>query len=89
MLLRAANLRSRLGENAWTLPAYYITDRTQFAGDEAARRRALLDKVREAVCASMEYVQLREKDLSAGDLERLARDVVGVVQNFEDREAEI
>lgn len=61
---------------------YYITDRTQFAGDEAARRRALLDKVREAVCAGVDYIQLREKDLSAGDLERLAREVVGVVRSL-------
>ncbi len=61
---------------------YYITDRRQFAGDETARRRVLLDKIREAACAGVDYIQLREKDLSARELERLARDVVGVVQEL-------
>jgi len=55
---------------------YYITDRTQFPGDEAARRRALLSKIGEAVRAGVDYIQLREKDLSTRGLEDLAREVV-------------
>ena len=51
---------------------YYITDRSQFPGDEPARRRALLDKIVEAARAGVDYIQLREKDLSARDLEQLA-----------------
>lgn len=59
---------------------YYITDRSQLPGDETARRRALLDKIGEAVCAGVDFVQLREKDLSTGGLESLAREAVRVVR---------
>jgi thiamine-phosphate pyrophosphorylase len=59
---------------------YYITDRTAFPGDELARRRRLLEKIREAVHASVDYIQLREKDLSTRDLESLAREAVSVIR---------
>ncbi len=59
-----------------TCRLYYITDRTQFAGDEPARRRHLLDKIAEAALCGVDYIQLREKDLSTHDLELLARDAV-------------
>jgi thiamine-phosphate pyrophosphorylase len=67
---------------------YYITDRTQFPGDEYSRRRALLDKITDAARAGVNYIQLREKDLSARELENLARDCVETVQRLrtEDRE---
>jgi len=52
---------------------YYITDRTQFSGGEIARRSALLAKVRECARAGVDYIQLREKDLSGRELEDLAR----------------
>jgi thiamine-phosphate pyrophosphorylase len=60
---------------------YYITDRNQFHGDESARRRALLAKVTEAARARVDYIQLREKDLSARELEMLARDALTAVRN--------
>jgi thiamine-phosphate pyrophosphorylase len=50
---------------------YYITDRTQFPGDENARQRALLAKITEASCCGVDLVQLREKDLPARELEAL------------------
>src|SRR5260370_1691590 len=59
---------------------YYITDRSQFRGDERARRKALLAKVAEAARAGVDYIQLREKDLSARELETLAWQVVAVVR---------
>ena len=59
---------------------YYITDRSQFLGDERARSRALLAKVAEAARAGVDYIQLREKDLSARELETLAREVVAAVR---------
>jgi len=59
---------------------YYITDRSQFRGDEQTRRRALLAKVAEAARAGVDYIQLREKDLSAKELELLARDAVAVLR---------
>jgi|SRR5208282_105416 len=60
---------------------YYITDRSQFRGDEQTRRRALLTKVAEAVRAGVDYIQLREKDLSAKELEMLARDALTAVRD--------
>jgi thiamine-phosphate pyrophosphorylase len=58
---------------------YYITDRTAFPGDELARRRRLLEKIREAVHAGVDYIQLREKDLSTRDLESFARQAVSEI----------
>ena len=60
---------------------YYITDRSQFRGDERARRQALLAKVTEAARAGVDYVQLRERDLSARDLEILTREVLTIVRD--------
>ena len=62
---------------------YYITDRNAFAGDEASRRRQLLDKIAEAARAGINYIQLREKDLSTGDLETLARQAVRIVREMQ------
>jgi thiamine-phosphate pyrophosphorylase len=60
---------------------YYITDRKQFSGDEAARRSALLAKVGECAGAGVDCIQLREKDLSGRELEDLARLVVAEVRS--------
>jgi thiamine-phosphate pyrophosphorylase len=59
---------------------YYITDRRQFAGGESSRRRMLLDKIAEAVHAGVDYIQLREKDLSARELEKLAGEAVRIIR---------
>ena len=59
---------------------YYITDRTQFSGDESERRERLLEKIAEAAGAGIDYVQLREKDLSGRELESLARDAVHLIR---------
>jgi thiamine-phosphate pyrophosphorylase len=59
---------------------YYITDRSQFRGDEDARRQKLLEKVTEAALAGVDYIQLRERDLSGRKLESLTRDVVATVR---------
>jgi thiamine-phosphate pyrophosphorylase len=58
---------------------YYITDRTQFSGDETSRRRFLLAKISEAVESGLDFIQLREKELSIRELESLARDAVRLV----------
>ncbi|MGE5113916.1 MAG: thiamine phosphate synthase, partial [Acidobacteriaceae bacterium] len=55
---------------------YYITDRMQFSGSETERRRALLDQIGQAASAGVDYIQLREKDLPARELEELARKAV-------------
>ena len=59
---------------------YYITDRSQFAGDEPARRRALLAKIADAAQAGVDYIQLREKDLTGRELEILAREAVAIIR---------
>jgi thiamine-phosphate pyrophosphorylase len=58
---------------------YYITDRTQFPGDASARRTALLAKVRECARARVDYIQLREKDLSGRELEDFAKLVMAEI----------
>jgi thiamine-phosphate pyrophosphorylase len=50
---------------------YYITDRSQFPGDETARRRRLLETIGQAIRHDVDFIQLREKDLSPRELEGL------------------
>jgi thiamine-phosphate pyrophosphorylase len=59
---------------------YYITSRKQFPGDEDARRAALLGKIVEVAQAGVDYIQLREKDLSTRELEILAREAVDLIR---------
>jgi thiamine-phosphate pyrophosphorylase len=62
-----------------SLLLYYITDRTAFPGNEPARCRRLLDKIAEAATHGVNYIQLREKDLSTRDLESLAREAMQII----------
>lgn len=64
---------------------YYITDRKQFPGDEDFRRAALLGKIAEAARAGVNYIHLREKDLSTRELETLAREVADLVREHSPR----
>ena len=56
----------------------YITDRSQFPGDETSRRRRLHEKIAEAARCGVDYIQLREKDLSAHELEILVREILSL-----------
>ena len=60
---------------------YYITDRTQFSGDEVARQRTLLQKVAEATRCGVDLIQLREKDLSTRELEVLTHAALRIVRS--------
>jgi thiamine-phosphate pyrophosphorylase len=60
---------------------YYITDRRQFPGGEQAQRRQLLLRISAAARLGVDYIQLREKDLSIRELEFLARDAVRCVRD--------
>jgi thiamine-phosphate pyrophosphorylase len=60
---------------------YYITDRKQFPGSESERCRRLLEKICEAAQYGIDFVQLREKDLHARELELLAREAVRVLED--------
>lgn len=53
------------------LQLYYITDRRQFPGDSHEQEQRLLAKIAECAEAGIEYVQLREKDLTSRALEEL------------------
>lgn len=59
---------------------YYITDRRAFAGTDSEQRAALLRRISQAAAAGVNYIQLREKDLSARELERLGREAVAAVR---------
>lgn len=61
---------------------YYITDRTAFAADEPTRRRRLLEKIGEVARAGVDYIQLREKDLSTRELESLAHESIAVLNQL-------
>ena len=65
---------------ACRLLLYYITDRTQFPGSESQRRTRLLGKIAEAARCDVAMIQLREKDLSARELESLARDAMRIIR---------
>jgi thiamine-phosphate pyrophosphorylase len=58
---------------------YYITDRTAFSSEEPTRRRRLLATIERAVRAGVDYIQVREKDLPARELEALAREIAAMV----------
>jgi thiamine-phosphate pyrophosphorylase len=60
---------------------YYITDRRAFPGTDAQQREALLRRVADCARAGVDYIQLREKDLSAHELECLAREAVHAVRD--------
>lgn len=59
---------------------YYITDRMQLGIDEATRRHNLLGCIEMAAQAGVDYIQLRERDLTARELERLAAEAVRLVR---------
>jgi thiamine-phosphate pyrophosphorylase len=61
---------------------YYITDRGGFPGDDRTRRLHLLDKIAEAASHGVDYIQLREKDLPARDLESLAREATNIIRKL-------
>ncbi len=60
---------------------YYITDRKGFPGSEAQQRTALLRRLAEAASAGVDWIQLREKDLSPRELEYLASQALRTVRD--------
>jgi thiamine-phosphate pyrophosphorylase len=59
----------------------YITDRSRFAGGEAERRVRLLETIRRCSAAGVDFIQLREKDLTARELEALAREALAAARD--------
>lgn len=68
---------------------YYITDRTAFPGDEPTRRRCLLEKIAEATRTGVDYIQLREKDLTTHELESLAREAASILRQLRTGDREL
>ena len=62
---------------------YYITNRQAFSGSESSRQQQLLEKIKEAAAAGVDYIQLREKDLSARALENLARAALQTIKEVQ------
>ncbi|MDP9039396.1 MAG: thiamine phosphate synthase [Acidobacteriota bacterium] len=62
---------------------YAITDRRQLGPDEGTRRAALLEQAARLAGAGVDFVQLREKDLSPGELAALATEVAHVLRRQE------
>jgi thiamine-phosphate pyrophosphorylase len=60
---------------------YAVTDRTLFPGDESARRAALLTQAARLAAEGVDYLQLREKNLPAGELTTLARALLKILRN--------
>jgi thiamine-phosphate pyrophosphorylase len=58
---------------------YYITDRRHFPGDSHEQERRLLAKIAECAAAGVDYIQLREKDLSTRVLEELANQAMAAL----------
>jgi len=59
---------------------YYITDRTLFAGSEPERRAHLLQTIRIASAAGVDYIRLRENDLCVRELEALAHEALDAIR---------
>ena len=68
---------------------YYITDRTAFGADEPTRRRHVLEKIVEAARAGVDYIQIREKDLSTYDLESLAQEAATLISKLKTENREL
>ena len=59
---------------------YAITDRARFKGDEPARRTALIAQAIRLAAAGIDFLQLRERDLSAADLASLTRRLLATLR---------
>ena len=57
----------------------YITNRNQFPGGVQQKELRLLDKIMECAAAGVDWIQLREKDLSTRALEELAHKAVAAI----------
>jgi len=56
----------------------YVTDRRGFAGPPEAWEKVLLAKIEQAAKAGVDWIQLREKDLSGKQLSALAGEATGI-----------
>jgi thiamine-phosphate pyrophosphorylase len=64
----------------------YVTDRKGHASAESEDRAALLKRIAIAVGTGIDWIQIREKDLSAKELSSLTRDAVAQTKQINKRE---
>jgi thiamine-phosphate pyrophosphorylase len=64
----------------------YVTDRRSLAAEGRDRHEALLKRVRSAAAAGIDWIQIREKDLSGKELSSLARDAVAQIKQINERD---
>jgi thiamine-phosphate pyrophosphorylase len=60
---------------------YAITDRSSLPGDETARRIALFALAKQWAEQNIEYIQLREKDLTAAELEQIVCAITAMIRS--------
>src|SRR5271166_1095130 len=72
--------RSTSSYNRLAMLLYYITDRRSFAGNDADQHAALLRRIAEAARSGIDFIQLREKDLQAAEIELLAREAIHLIR---------
>ena len=60
----------------------YITDRRLLGDHENIRQKNLLARIESAAAAEIDFIQLREKDLSARELESLAGEAMALLARF-------
>lgn len=69
------------------LPIFcYVTDRKSLAAEGSDRHEALLKRVRSAAAAGIDWIQIREKDLSGKELSSLTRDAVAQTKQINGRD---
>jgi thiamine-phosphate pyrophosphorylase len=78
-------LQSAVQPTPRPLLLYYITDRTQFPGTSTKQQERLLKKISECAASGIDYIQLREKDLTTRELERLAAKAMTIAWNSRTR----
>lgn len=70
-----------LSKSGSALLLCYVTDRSRFAGEPAQAQKILLKKIAAAVAAGIDWIQIREKDLSGKELSTLAREAMKLAAN--------
>ncbi|HEX8835468.1 MAG TPA: thiamine phosphate synthase [Candidatus Acidoferrum sp.] len=59
----------------------YVTDRSLLVGEPAEGQKMLLKKIAAAAAAGVDWIQIREKDLSGKELSTLAREAMKLAAN--------
>jgi thiamine-phosphate pyrophosphorylase len=67
----------------------YVTDRKGLAGEAGEQNNALLERIIAAAEAGIDWIQIREKDLSTRELASLTRDAVSQTKQIKERNGKL